>query len=40
MLDQGWYTWFAKVITFGELAIGVALIVGRLLAWLPLGARG
>jgi thiosulfate dehydrogenase (quinone) large subunit len=28
MLDQGWYTWFAKVILFGELAIGLALILG------------
>src|SRR5688572_31800162 len=28
MLDQGWYTWFAKVVTFSELAIGLALILG------------
>ena len=28
MLDSGAYTWFAKVIAFGEVAIGVALIVG------------
>lgn len=28
MLDGGHYTWFAKVIMFGELAVGVALIVG------------
>jgi thiosulfate dehydrogenase [quinone] large subunit len=28
MLDQSWYTWFAKVILFGELAIGLALILG------------
>jgi thiosulfate dehydrogenase [quinone] large subunit len=28
MLDQGWYTWFAKVILFGELTIGLALILG------------
>lgn len=28
MLDQGWYTWFAKVIMWGELLIGVALILG------------
>ncbi|CAN5766363.1 DoxX family membrane protein [soil metagenome] len=37
MLDQGWYTWFAKVITFGELAIGVALILG---AFVGLAAFG
>lgn len=28
MLDSGAYTWFAKVIAFGETAIGVALILG------------
>ncbi len=28
MLDNGWYTWFAKLIAVGELLIGVALIVG------------
>ena len=28
MLDSGAYTWFAKIIAFGEVAIGVALIVG------------
>lgn len=28
MLDQGWYTWFAKLVTFGELTIGLALILG------------
>jgi thiosulfate dehydrogenase [quinone] large subunit len=28
MLDQGWYTWFAKLVTFGEIAIGLALILG------------
>jgi thiosulfate dehydrogenase [quinone] large subunit len=37
MLDQGWYTWFAKVIVFGELAIGLALIVG---AFVGLAAFG
>lgn len=37
MLDQGWYTWFAKVITFGELVIGVALILG---AFVGLAAFG
>jgi thiosulfate dehydrogenase [quinone] large subunit len=30
MLDQGWYTWFAKLIVAGELLIGVGLIVGGL----------
>ena len=28
MLDNSWYTWFAKLIAFGETAIGLALIVG------------
>jgi thiosulfate dehydrogenase (quinone) large subunit len=28
MLHAEAYTWFAKVITFGELAIGIALILG------------
>lgn len=37
MLDQGWYTWFAKVIIFGELAIGIALILG---AFVGLAAFG
>src|SRR5215218_633468 len=30
MLDHGWYTWFAKLITFGELLIGLGLLVGAL----------
>ncbi len=28
MLDSGAYTWFAKVVAFGELLVGIALIVG------------
>jgi len=28
MLDSGAYVWFAKVVTFGELAVGVLLILG------------
>lgn len=28
LLDVGAYTWFAKVIVFGELAVGIALILG------------
>lgn len=28
MLDNGWYSWFAPLIAFGETMIGVALIVG------------
>ncbi len=28
MLDNQWYTWFARLIAFGETAIGIALIVG------------
>ena len=30
MLDHNWHTWFAKVIVFGELLIGIGLIVGAL----------
>jgi thiosulfate dehydrogenase [quinone] large subunit len=28
MLDHEWYTWFAWVIAIGEVAVGIALIVG------------
>jgi thiosulfate dehydrogenase [quinone] large subunit len=28
LLDSGSYTWFAKLIAFGEVVIGIALIVG------------
>jgi thiosulfate dehydrogenase (quinone) large subunit len=28
MLDTGAYTWFAKLIVFGELLVGIALILG------------
>jgi thiosulfate dehydrogenase [quinone] large subunit len=28
MLDNGWYSWFAPLVAFGEFMIGVALIVG------------
>jgi thiosulfate dehydrogenase (quinone) large subunit len=28
MLDNGWYTWFAWLVAFGEFFIGAALIVG------------
>jgi thiosulfate dehydrogenase (quinone) large subunit len=28
MLDHQWYTWFGKVIAFGETTVGIALIVG------------
>ena len=28
MLDNEWYTWFAKLIAVGEFAIGIALIIG------------
>jgi thiosulfate dehydrogenase [quinone] large subunit len=30
MLDSGSYTWFAKLVVFGELLIGAALILGLL----------
>lgn len=28
MLQGGHYTWFAKLVVFGELAIGIALVIG------------
>lgn len=28
LLDAGAYTWFAKLVTYGELAVGIALILG------------
>lgn len=30
MLDNGWYTWFADLIMWGEVIVGLALIVGAL----------
>ena len=30
MLDNGWYTWFAKLIAWGEVLVGLALLVGAL----------
>jgi thiosulfate dehydrogenase [quinone] large subunit len=30
MLDNGWYTWFAKVIAWGESLVGLGLILGGL----------
>jgi thiosulfate dehydrogenase [quinone] large subunit len=30
MLDNEWYTWFAKLIAIGELVLGLALIAGAL----------
>ena len=30
MLDHGWYSWFAKVVAWGEVVVGLALLVGAL----------
>lgn len=30
MLDQGWYQWFAPLIAYGEVLVGIALILGAL----------
>jgi thiosulfate dehydrogenase [quinone] large subunit len=30
MLDNGWYSWFAKVVAWGEVLVGLALLVGAL----------
>ena len=32
MLDNEWYTWFAWLIAFGEVVIGIALIIGAFTA--------
>jgi thiosulfate dehydrogenase [quinone] large subunit len=32
MLDHDWYTWFAWLIAFGELLVGIALIIGAFTA--------
>lgn len=28
MLDHDWFTWFAKLVTLGELFVGIALVLG------------
>jgi thiosulfate dehydrogenase [quinone] large subunit len=33
MLDQQWYTWFAKVIVSGEFLVGLGLVLGVLTGW-------
>ena len=30
MLDNGWHTWFAKLVAWGEVLVGLALLVGAL----------
>jgi thiosulfate dehydrogenase (quinone) large subunit len=30
MLENGWYTWFAKLVAWGEVLVGLALLVGAL----------
>jgi thiosulfate dehydrogenase [quinone] large subunit len=30
MLDQEWYVWFGKLVTLGEIAVGIALVLGAL----------
>lgn len=30
MLDQGWYAWFADIIMWGEVLVGIGLILGAL----------
>ena len=30
MLDNGWYTWFAKVVAWGEVLVGLGIIAGGL----------
>jgi thiosulfate dehydrogenase [quinone] large subunit len=38
MLDHGWYTWFAWIISFGELFAGIFLIVGAFTGIAAVGA--
>ncbi len=37
MLDNDWYTWFAWLIAFGEMFVGLALIVGVFTGFAALG---
>jgi thiosulfate dehydrogenase [quinone] large subunit len=30
MLDNGWYTWFAKLVAWGEVLVGLGLLLGAL----------
>ena len=30
MLDNGWYTWFARLVAWGEVLVGLGLLVGLL----------
>ena len=30
MLDAGWYTWFGKLVAYGEVLVGIALLLGIL----------
>jgi thiosulfate dehydrogenase [quinone] large subunit len=30
MLDNGWYTWFAQLVAWGETLVGLGLLVGAL----------
>jgi thiosulfate dehydrogenase [quinone] large subunit len=30
MLDNGWYTWFAKLIVWGEILVALGLLLGGL----------
>ena len=30
MLDNGWYTWFAKIVAWGEVLVGLGLLLGAL----------
>jgi thiosulfate dehydrogenase (quinone) large subunit len=33
MLDNGWYAWFAKVVTVGELLVGLGFLFGGLIGF-------
>jgi hypothetical protein len=38
MLDNQWYVWFAKVISVGELLIGLGILLGGLIGFAVIAA--
>jgi thiosulfate dehydrogenase (quinone) large subunit len=39
MLDHGWYTWFGPIVAWGELLVGIGMILGHSLVSPPSSAR-
>lgn len=40
MLENGWYTWFAKVIAIGEVTVGICLVLGAFVGFAALFGAG